>query len=448
MHSKNVTRLFAAFLLCALVTLCATSCSDKKSTGPDTACLDDNGDPLPVAPESERVDLYTPVFTNPLDVTNSLFPAKSQHSYVMLGLSDGEPFRTEVTLLPSTKSITIGGKSVQALESQYSAFLDGRIHEVAIDWYAQDDNGAVWYLGEDVFNYEEGVVADSHGTWLAGKEGPAAMIMPASPKVGDVYRPENACGIVFEEVTVKAVGVTVSGPRGQVTGAIVVEELHMDATREEKTFAPGYGEFSTGSGDNLEAMALAVPTDALSEATPASLESITAATDDIFDAAESGDWDGANSALTEINTAWGSYQAGQVPSRLKSQMNDALALLAYALDAEVTEDAMQSAIDVARASWDFRLQYQIQSEIDIARFELWARQVLVDTDAGEIADVKGDVVSLEWTRDRFIHTLSGADATEINSQLAVLRSAANSGNLIAASAAAEQLRNIIAELGN
>ncbi len=82
MQSQNVTRLFAAFLLCALVTLCATSCSDKKSTGPDTACLDDNGDPLPVAQKSER-SIYTPVFTNPLDGTNSLFPAKSQHSYVI-----------------------------------------------------------------------------------------------------------------------------------------------------------------------------------------------------------------------------------------------------------------------------------------------------------------------------------------------------------------------------
>ncbi len=59
------------------------------------------------------------------------------------------------------------------------------------------------------------------------------MIMPTSPKVGDVYRPENACGVVFEEVTVKAVGVAVSGPRGKVTGAIVVEELHMDAREED-----------------------------------------------------------------------------------------------------------------------------------------------------------------------------------------------------------------------
>ena len=36
------------------------------------------------------------------------------------------------------------------------------------------------------------------------------MIMPADPQVGDVYRPENMPGFVFEEVVVTAVGVTVT----------------------------------------------------------------------------------------------------------------------------------------------------------------------------------------------------------------------------------------------
>ena len=64
------------------------------------------------------------------------------------------------------------GDQVETLESQYVAFLDGRLHEVALDWYAQDDGGAVWYFGEDVFNYEDGAVADTGGTWLAGARRP------------------------------------------------------------------------------------------------------------------------------------------------------------------------------------------------------------------------------------------------------------------------------------
>lgn len=435
------TLLFAAF--CAAAFLDGSGCSSKKPTASDNACLDENGDPLPVAPESERVDLYSPIFSNSTDVTNTLFPVTIQHSYVMLGLSDGAPFRTEVTLLPTTRNITINGVTVQALESQYCAFLDERIHEVAIDWYAQDDSGAVWYLGEAVFNYEDGVVADSDGTWLAGNEGPAAMIMPASPKVGDVYRPENACGVVFEEVTVKSIGVTVNGPHGQVTGAILVEELHMDGTREDKTFAPGYGEFSTGSGNNLEAMALAIPTDTLSGSTPTELEAITTATSQIFDAADSANWSTAAADLTNINNSWTAYQSEQIPPRLSTQMNDALAALTAAINSQDSEGTRQGAIDLARASWDFRLRYQSSTDIDIARFELWARQVLVDAEGNDPAAVKGDATTLEWTRDRFIHVLDGTTVGQINTNLATLRTAANAGNLQAATDAAQQLRDII-----
>lgn len=74
----------------------------------------------------------------------------------------------------------IPGQFVRVLVSQYVAYLDGRIEEVALDFYAQADDGSVWF-GEDVFNYDGGAVADLSGTWLAGKAGPAAMIMPADP---------------------------------------------------------------------------------------------------------------------------------------------------------------------------------------------------------------------------------------------------------------------------
>ncbi|TPW15415.1 MAG: hypothetical protein FD129_893, partial [bacterium] len=255
---------------------------------------------LPVAPEADRVDLYQPVFSNPLSITNPLFPISILDRAILLGTSDGESFRSETTLLAGSKTIRINGEDVEALVSQYVAFVDGRIEEVAYDWYAQDDLGAVWYLGEDVFNYEDGVVVDLNGTWLAGREGPAAMIMPANPAVGDVWRPENACGIVFEEVTATAIDVTVEGPGGSVTGAIMVSELHMDGAFESKTFAPGYGEFSTGFGDNLEALAVAIATDALPGEAPPALDELSDGADRIFIMAQSGRWSRVEDELGEM----------------------------------------------------------------------------------------------------------------------------------------------------
>ena len=179
-----------------------------------------------------------PTFSDPTVVTNPLFPVSSQESVLLLGQVDGEPFRTEVTLLPDTRIIEWQGQMVETLVSQYVAYLDGRIHEVAYDLYAQADDGSVWYFGEDVFNFADGVIVDTHGTWIAGKDGPAAMIMPADPKVGDVYRPENIPGLVFEEVTVKAVDQTLDGPLGPVEGGMLVEELHMVGTHRGQDLRP------------------------------------------------------------------------------------------------------------------------------------------------------------------------------------------------------------------
>jgi len=400
------------------------------------------------APLSERVDLDVPSFSNPTSVTHPLFPVSQQHSVLLLGTVDGEPLRVEVTLLPVTKTIVVNGQSVQTLESQYVAFLDGRIHEVALDWYGQADDGSVWYFGEDVFNYEDGVVADTGGTWLAGRDGPVAMIMPANPRVGDVYRPENIPGLVFEEVTVKTIGVTVDGPTGPITGGIVVEELHLDGVLEDKTFAPSYGEFSTGDGANLEALALAVPTDALPGPPPAELDTLINGADDIFDAGPAGDWDTASDAVAAVTDAWDSYQAGGVPPMLDTQMNDALDALEEEVDARNAAETRQAAIDVARASLDFRLRYRPPAEIDLARFNLWALQILVDAAADEADAVRGDVASLEWTWRRFAHTLSTAEASQIEALLGSVRVAADAGDLVAATNIAAQLRDRAAALLN
>ncbi|MGI0036675.1 MAG: hypothetical protein ACRD98_12495 [Nitrososphaera sp.] len=214
---------------------------------------------ITVAQDDQRVDLVMPTFSNPTNITNPLFPISNLHSAILLGNVEGEPFRTETTLLPDTRIIEWEGQKVETLVSQYVAFIDGRIEEVALDHYAQADDGSVWYFGEDVFNYEDGVVADTEGTWFAGKDGPAALIMPSKPKVGDVFRPENIPNLVFEEVTITSVDLTVDGPLGPVYGAILSKELHMDGFTEDKYFAPGYGEFSTGTEEgDLEAIALVI----------------------------------------------------------------------------------------------------------------------------------------------------------------------------------------------
>jgi hypothetical protein len=231
-------------------------------------------------------------------------------------------------------------EQIPVLVSQYMAYLDGRLGEVALDRYAQAHDGSVWYLGEDVFDYRNGTIALTEGTWLAGRDGPGAMIMPAKPKVGDVYRTENAPGIVFEEVTVKSVSETVQGPSGPVSGAMIASELHSDGTSEDKIFAPGYGEFRTAGGGDLEALAEAVPADAEQGPMPTELASMAAMAGGVLEAARLNEWKAASvsaGSLDALSTAVADHSAPR---------------------------AEQDSLDLSQSVLDLRLRYRPAAEID------------------------------------------------------------------------------------
>jgi hypothetical protein len=400
---------------------------------------------LQLAPTGKRVDLIRPSFSNPTSITNPLHPSSRLAQVVYGGQVDGKPLRTEFTLLPGTKTITWDGQRVETVVLQYLNFLDGRIEEVALDWFAQADDGAVWYFGEDVFNYSDGAVADTKGSWIAGKGGPPAMIMPASPKVGNVYRSENIPAVVFEEVTVKSVGQTVPGPSGPVGGALEVTELHFDGKREDKIFAPGYGEFSTGdpNGD-LEVASLAVPTDARPGPVPARLTALSGAIRTAFDRVGASDWSAAAAATRSLRTAWDAYRSGGVPDQLVTQMSRDVDTLAATVAARKPAEARAAALRVAQNDLDLQLQHRPVVEIDLARFRLWARQLLVDTAADDPGAVAGDVTTMEWVRDRVRHTLDPATAARVDDQLGGLRAAADRNDVPAAAKAAPALLRTLA----
>ena len=380
---------------------------------------------LEVAPDSARVDLNQPTFSDPTTITNPLFPISDLHSVVFLGHVDGQPFRTETTLLPQTRVIEWNGLKVECLTSQYVAYRDGQIEELALDWYAQSDDGTVWYFGEDVTDFEEGVVFTTEGTWLAGRDGPAAMIMPGSPRIGDAFRTETIPGVAFEEVTITAIDLTMHGPSGPVSGAIIGSELHQDGTAEEKVFAPGYGEFRTGGGGDLEALALAVPVDALDAPLPAELGVLATGSADILNAIQSEDWDAATATADAMTSAWDTYSAGDVPPMIAAELSASLVELVGAVDARAAAVASQAAIDAGQSIVDLHLRYLPSTDINRARLGLWTQQALVDAEAEEAGRVMSAVVALELIRDRVAHDFDAATAESVDTILADLRTAAS-----------------------
>jgi hypothetical protein len=371
-----------------------------------------------------------------------LLPIAGVTQALQLGTADGKPFRAEVTLLEGAKPITWNGRQVPTRIHQYVAYSGGRILEVALDWYAQADDGSVWYFGEDVFNYEDGVVADTSGTWLAGKDGPPGMIMPANPGPGQVYRPENIPELVFEQVTVKATGQRVPGPMGMVDGAVVISELHLDGATEDKTFAPGYGEFSAGGGGDLEAVALAVPVDAATGAAPGELAVLTGGARATFDAAGARRWAAASSRVDAMAAAWRPI-ADAAPKLLAEQMTAALDALAKAVDARDPADARRAALGAERAALDLQLRYRPPAEVDLARLDMWARQLLVDAAAKDLGAVTGDAATLQVIWDRTAHAADQAAGARVGAALRSLRDAAGGEDPEAAAAAVPALREAL-----
>lgn len=401
---------------------------------------------LAVASDTQRRDLTLPPFTRPTQITNPLFPVSTQASVLFTGTVNNKPFRTEVTLLPFTRIVSWNGIQVETLVSQYVAYLDSRVEEVAYDLYAQADDGSVWYFGEDVSDFRNGLIYTKEGTWLAGKDGPPAMIMPANPKVGDSFRAENMPGIAFEEVTVTAVDHVYDGPLGPIRGSMLGRELHADGSTDMKTFAPGYGEVFTGSGGDVEALALAVPSDRLPGPVPADLTNLTTGALQIFVAAGQKQWDVAANSAQQLEAAWNRHSKSRLPKSIQPILMQSLLDLSAAVKKRDSSAARQAAIHSARWSLDLQLRHRPVAEVDLARFDLWAAQVLVDAAAKDYGAVNGDMFTLTLIRDRLLGSLHPDAAQNLNILLGELMTATAEGKLVPARKAAENMRALVALL--
>ena len=92
--------------------------------------------------------------------------------------------RVEVTVTDRKKEIL----GIQATVVHDVVSEDGEVVEDTYDWYAQDKDGNVWYLGEDTKEYENGKVKSTKGSWEAGVDGAeAGVVLPGEPEAGQAY---------------------------------------------------------------------------------------------------------------------------------------------------------------------------------------------------------------------------------------------------------------------
>ena len=120
------------------------------------------------------------------DIDNRYWPMEPGTRWVYADRRGGRTLRVVVTVTSVTRRVANG---VTARVVRDTVTADGEIVEDTFDWYAQDDEGTVWYLGEDTAELEDGEITTREGSFEAGVDGAmAGVIMPGVPEVGQSYR--------------------------------------------------------------------------------------------------------------------------------------------------------------------------------------------------------------------------------------------------------------------
>jgi hypothetical protein len=158
------------------------------------------------------------------------------------------PHDRVVTITDVTKMVN-GVRAVLVLDQDFDG---GQLAEQAVDYFAEDVGGNVWYLGSYTETYEGGQFLNAEDAWLAGVNGAIpGLFLPAEPKTGTppFYQTQIPGGEQSTAQVVK-VGQRTCVPFNCYTDVVVIQEQGS----ENKYWAPGVGGILTEplSGDAQE----------------------------------------------------------------------------------------------------------------------------------------------------------------------------------------------------
>jgi hypothetical protein len=237
-------------LLATILALAACNAGDSTSDTPATtasASLPSSAAAIPSAADFDPTSFGTPTA-----VTNQWFPLVpgtqlTWEGHAMDG-KDALERKVVFTVTDLVKEVD-GVPTVVIWELDYT---DGELEEAELSFFAQDDAGNVWHLGEYPEEYEDGQIV-KHPLWLAGLEGALPGIhMPANPAL---HTPSYAQGWGpavgwNDRGDTWAVGVHTCTQVACYDGVLVTKEFSRTepGAFQLKYYAPGVGNVRVGWG--------------------------------------------------------------------------------------------------------------------------------------------------------------------------------------------------------
>jgi hypothetical protein len=190
-------------------------------------------------------------FDHSTDIDNKWFPLKpgTQLAYEGSSIVDErrEPHRVVFTVTDLTKVVD-GVRTLVAWDRDYGA---GPLQETELAFFAQDNDGNVWHLGQYPEVYEQGKLVDAPA-WIAGLKGARAGVsMKAEPHLG---APSYAQGYApppinwVDRARVYRTGQKTCVPTRCYEDALVTEEFERDkpGAYQLKYYAPDVGNVRVG----------------------------------------------------------------------------------------------------------------------------------------------------------------------------------------------------------
>jgi hypothetical protein len=258
----SVPRARALAVLGALGTLAVAACASSGTGGqapspqPSTAAAAAKASPAPQGGRNR--------FTAPATVDNPMFPLVPGTEFSYAGtLAEGghtRPHTVVFTISGLTKKIH-GVTTVIAWDRD---FLNGKLQEQELAFFAQDDNGNVWNFGEYPEEYTNGKFTGAPSTWIRGTAGAYGGIhMLARPRVGARYREGLVPAIEFDDVSrVARAGQVTCVPARCYRRVLVVDETSPNdptSGHQIKYYSPRAGlvQVAARGGDSQEFLTLA-----------------------------------------------------------------------------------------------------------------------------------------------------------------------------------------------
>jgi len=202
-------------------------------------------------PEKEFEDFARNNFDRSTNIDNKWLPLKPGTQYVYKGYTqEGKkrvPHRVVFTVTDLTKMID-GVRTVVCWDTDYSA---GQLVETELIFFAQDNDGNVWHLGQYRETYDELEFVGGRA-WLAGIEGArAGIFMKAAPRPGTPSYSQGYAPPPYnwtDRAKVDQVGQKTCVPSGCYEDVLVIAESskeELDA-HQLKYYARGVGNVRVG----------------------------------------------------------------------------------------------------------------------------------------------------------------------------------------------------------